>query len=257
MLALIRESLGGSRLVLGVDRLDYSKGIPDRIKAFERLLDIYPEWRGKATLLQISPKSRSEVKTYGDIEAEVTSLVGKVNGRFGDAAWTPIRYVNRSYSRSVLAGIYRAANVAMVTPLRDGMNLVAKEYLAAQDPEDPGVLVLSQFAGAAKELDRALIVNPHETDAVAAALKRALEMPLDERRASHAAMLDHLLKNDINKWAHDYLSALIGDSPGRRLLAGLRTLFGAPSELAPSADLVNRMQDVLRPRISPAAERPR
>ena len=124
------------------------------------------------TLLQLTPKSRSDIKQYGDIEAEVTGLIGKVNGRFGDAAWTPIRYVNRSYSRTVLAGLYRAADVAMVTPLRDGMNLVAKEYLAAQDPDDPGVLLLSQFAGAAKELDRALIVNPHETDAVAAALKR-------------------------------------------------------------------------------------
>ena len=125
--------------------------------------------------MQITPKSRSEVAQYGEIEAEVTGLIGKVNGRFGDAAWTPIRYVNRSYSRTVLAGLYRAADVAMVTPLRDGMNLVAKEYLAAQDPDDPGVLVLSRFAGAAKELDGALIVNPHETDAVAAALKRALE----------------------------------------------------------------------------------
>ena len=137
----------------------------------------------------MTPKSRSEVKQYDEIEAEVTGLIGKINGRFGDAAWTPIRYVNRSYSRTVLAGLYRSADVAMVTPLRDGMNLVAKEFLAAQDPEDPGVLVLSQFAGAAKELDRALIVNPHETDAVAAALKRALEMPLDERRERHAPML--------------------------------------------------------------------
>ena len=131
------------------------------------------------TLLQITPKSRSEIKQYGEIETELTGLIGKVNGRFGDAAWTPIRYVNKSYSRTVLAGLYRAADVGMVTPLRDGMNLVAKEYLAAQNPDDPGVLVLSQFAGAAKELDGALIVNPHETDAVAAALKRALEMPLD------------------------------------------------------------------------------
>ena len=106
------------------------------------------------TLLQVTPKSRSEIKQYGEIETEVTGLIGKVNGRFGDAAWTPIRYVNRSYSRTVLAGLYRAADVGMVTPLRDGMNLVAKEYIAAQDPDDPGVLVLSQFAGAAKELDR-------------------------------------------------------------------------------------------------------
>ena len=119
-----------------------------------------------------------------DAQREASEVIGKVNGRFGDAAWTPIRYVNRSYSRTVLAGMYRAADVAMMTPLRDGMNLVAKEYLAVQDPENPGVLMLSQFAGAAKELDRALIVNPHETDAVAAALKRALEMPLEERRGA-------------------------------------------------------------------------
>ena len=187
--------------MLGVDRLDYSKGIPDRIKAFERLLENSPEWRGKVTLLQVTPKSRSEIRQYGEIETEVTGLIGKVNGRFGDAAWTPIRYVNKSYSRTVLAGLYRAADVGMVTPLRDGMNLVAKEYLAAQNPDDPGVLVLSQFAGAAKELDGALIVNPHETDAVAAALKRALEMPLEERRERHAPMLEHLLENDIKKWA--------------------------------------------------------
>ena len=197
MVALVRESLGGNKLILGVDRLDYSKGIPDRVKAFERLLENNQEWRGNVTLLQVTPKSRSDIKQYGDIEAELTGLIGRVNGQYGDAAWTPIRYVNRSHSRTVLAGLYRAAEVAMVTPLRDGMNLVAKEYLAAQDPEDPGVLVLSQFAGAAKELTGALIVNPHETDAVAAALKRALEMPLEERRERHAPMLRHLMENDV------------------------------------------------------------
>ena len=235
LVALVRESLGGSRLVLGVDRLDYSKGIPDRVKAFERLLENNPEWRGRVTLLQITPKSRSDVKQYGEIESEVTGLIGKVNGQFGDAAWTPIRYVNRSYSRTVLAGLYRAADVAMVTPLRDGMNLVAKEYLAAQDPEDPGVLVLSEFAGAAKELDRALIVNPHETDAVAAALKRALEMPLAERRERHAPMVAHLLENDIRKWAEDYLAALVEGAPARNLLAGIRALFGVSTEQTPFA----------------------
>src|ERR1700684_1025897 len=130
----------------------------------------------------MTPKSPSDIKQYGDIESELTGLIGKVNGQYGDPAWTPIRYVNRSHSRTVLAGLYRAADVAMVTPLRDGMNLVAKEYLAAQNPDDPGVLVLSQFAGAAKELDGALIVNPHETDAVAGALQRALGMPLEARR---------------------------------------------------------------------------
>src|ERR1700690_3901893 len=235
MLALVRESLGGSRLVLSVDRLDCSKGIPERIKAFERFLEMNPDWHGKATLLQLTPKSWSDIKQYAEIESEAAALIGKVNGRFGDAAWTPIRYVNRSYSRTVLAGIYRAADVAMVTPLRDGMNLVAKEFLAAQNPEDPGVLVLSQFAGAAKELDRALIVNPHETDAVASALKRALEMPLEERRQRHAPMLEHLLENDVRKWAEDYLATLVEGGPTRRLLEGIRALFGVSSENGPLA----------------------
>jgi trehalose 6-phosphate synthase len=235
LVALVRESLGGSRLVLGVDRLDYSMGIPQRVKAFEQLLETSPEWHGKVTLLQITPTSRTEVEQYGEIEAEVTCLIGRINGRFGDAAWTPIRYVNRSYSRTVLAGLYRAADVAMVTPLRDGMNLVAKEYLAAQDPEDPGVLVLSQFAGAAKELDRALIVNPHETDAVVWALKRALAMPLVERRERHGPMLAHLLENDIRKWAEDYLAALLEGAPARNLLADIRAVFGVSSDQAPFA----------------------
>jgi trehalose 6-phosphate synthase len=225
MVSLVRESLGGSRLVLGIDRLDHSKGIPDRIKAFERFLEKYPEWLGKATLLQLTPKSRSDIRQYSEIESEVTGLIGRVNGRFGDAAWTPIRYVNRSYSRTVLAGIYRAADIAMVTPLRDGMNLVAKEFLAAQDPDDPGVLLLSQFAGAAKELDQALIVNPHETDAVAAALKRALEMPLDERRDRHAPMLAHLLKYDIKRWAKSYTSTLVDGGTGRGLREMIRALL--------------------------------
>jgi trehalose 6-phosphate synthase len=216
-------------------RLDYSKGIPNRVKAFERLLENNPEWRGNVTLLQVTPKSRSDIKQYGDIETELTGLIGKVNGQYGDPAWTPIRYVNRSHSRTVLAGLYRAANVAMVTPLRDGMNLVAKEYLAAQDPEDPGVLVLSQFAGAAKELTGALIVNPHESDAVAAALKRALEMTLEERRERHAPMLEYLMENDVRKWAEDYLATLVEGAPTRRLLEGIRSLFGVSSENGPLA----------------------
>ena len=235
MVALVKESLGGNKLVLGVDRLDYTKGIPDRIKAFERFLEENPDWRGKVTLLQITPKSRTDIEEYAEIEREVTGLIGRVNGRFGDAAWTPIRYVNRSYSRTVLAGMYRAADVAMVTPLRDGMNLVAKEYLAAQDAENPGVLVLSEFAGAARELDQALIVNPHETDAVAAALKRALEMPVDERRERHAPMLAHLLEFDITRWAEDYLSALVEGRGNRSLFNSLRIFFGAAQGREPIA----------------------
>jgi trehalose 6-phosphate synthase len=230
IVSLVRESLGGSKLVLGVDRLDYSKGIPQRIKGFERFLETNPEWHGRVTLLQLTPKSRSDIPQYADIESEVTGLIGRVNGRFADAAWTPIRYVNRSYSRTVLAGLYGSADVAMVTPLRDGMNLVAKEFLAAQDPENPGVLLLSQFAGAAQELGGALLINPHETDAVAAALKRALEMPLEERRELHAPMLAHLLKHDIKRWARVYLATLTDGAPKRRLLDGIRSLFGSSGE---------------------------
>jgi trehalose 6-phosphate synthase len=235
MVALVRESLGGSRLVLSVDRLDCSKGISERIKAFERFLETNPDWHGKATLLQLTPKSWSDIKQYAEIESEVAGLIGKVNGRFGDAAWTPIRYVNRSYSRTVLAGIYRAAHVAMTTPLRDGMNLAAKEFLVAQDPDDPGVLMLSQFAGAAVELDEALIVNPHETDAVAAALRRALEMPLNERRERHAPMLAHLLKNDIKRWSRSYTSTLVDRKNGRGLLGVMRHLLKPLPSQSPHA----------------------
>jgi trehalose 6-phosphate synthase len=235
MLGLVRESLGGSRLVLSVDRLDCSKGIPERIKAFERFLETNPDWHGKATLLQLTPKSWSDIKQYAEIESEVAGLIGKVNGRFGDAAWTPIRYVNRPYSRTVLAGIYRAADVAMTTPLRDGMNLGAKEFLAAQDPDDPGVLMLSQFAGAAVELDEALIVNPHEMDAVAAALKRALEMPREERRERHAPMLAHLLKNDIKRWSRSCTSTLVAQRNGRSLLGVMRHLLKPLPSQTPSA----------------------
>ena len=221
--------------MLSVDRLDCSKGIPERIKAFERFLEMNPEWHGKATLLQLTPKSWSDIKQYAEIESEVAGLIGKVNGRFGDAAWTPIRYVNRSYSRTVLAGIYRAADVAMATPLRDGMNLAAKEFLAAQDPDDPGVLMLSQFAGAAVELDQALIVNPHETDAVAAALKRALEMPLNERRERHAPMLAHLLKNDIQRWSRSYTSTLVERRTGRACWRSCATCLSRCDRKLPDA----------------------
>ena len=233
LVAQVKDSLGGCRLILGVDRLDYSKGIPHRIKAFDRFLEDNPNWHSKVTLLQITPKSRSEIKEYSDIEAEVTTLIGKINGRFGDAAWTPIRYVNKSYSRTALAGIYRAADVAMVTPLRDGMNLVAKEYIAAQDPDDPGVLVLSEFAGAAKELDHALLINPHEIDGVASALKVALEMAVEERRARHAPMLQYLIQNDIKNWADAYLSSLSENSQGLGLLNGIRALFTGALEQRP------------------------
>jgi trehalose 6-phosphate synthase len=221
----LRDSLGGKRLILGVDRLDYSKGIPHRIRAFGHFLDKYPEWLGKVTFLQVTPKSRAEVPEYAAMNQEIDGLVGQINGRHGDTAWSPIRYVNRSYSRAALAGLYRSAQVALVTPLRDGMNLVAKEYVAAQDPEDPGVLVLSQFAGAAQELDGALIVNPHETEGVVEAIRNALEMPLLDRRERQHRMFEHLVANDIDRWAKRFLSALGGSRKQSGLLRGFQRLF--------------------------------
>ncbi len=216
--------------MLGVDRIDCSKGILHRMRAFERFLELNPAWRSKATLLQVTPVRGQDDKRLGETAAELAGLIGKINGRFGDAAWTPIRYVNRCYSRGALAGLLRLADVALVTPLRDGMNLVAKEFVAAQDSEDPGALVLSQFAGAANELDRALIVNPHETDAVAAALKRALEMPLPERRERHATMLGRLMNWDVETWSQSYVSALVESHSGRGIFDGIRSLFGILGE---------------------------
>jgi trehalose 6-phosphate synthase len=204
----VRESLGGRRLILGVDRLDYSKGIVHRIQGFAEFLERFPRWRGQVTYLQVTPISRSEVPEYAELNQAVSTLVGRVNGRFGEPAWTPVRYVNRAYSRASLAALYRMAAVGLVTPLRDGMNLVAKEYVAAQDPESPGVLVLSQFAGAAEELDGAILVNPHEPEAMAAAIDGALQMPLAERQTRHQRMFRHLAANDIDRWAERFLAAL-------------------------------------------------
>jgi len=222
----IVESLHGQKLVLGVDRLDYSKGIIHRLNAFDRFLEVNPEWRSRVTYLQVTPKSRGEIREYAAIDDEVSTLIGRINGRFGEASWTPVRYVNRSYSRTALAGVYRAANVALVTPLRDGMNLVAKEFVAAQDPDNPGVLILSQFAGAVSELDGAVVVNPHEVEGVAAAIKQALEMPLVERRDRHGPMLAHLLDHTVDQWSDNFLSTLGETRQRPSLIEGLRAMFG-------------------------------
>jgi trehalose 6-phosphate synthase len=202
------KSLGGRALIIGVDRLDYSKGIPHRLSAFERFLQMQPDWRGKVTYLQIAPKSRIDIPEYGDIGREIGSAAGRINGAYGEADWTPIRYINRAYGHSTLAGLYRAARVGLVTPLRDGMNLVAKEYVASQNPDDPGVLILSRFAGAAQECKAALLVNPYDTDSVAAAIGQALAMPLPERRDRHNAMFRVLSHNDIQRWAGSFLAEL-------------------------------------------------
>ncbi len=204
----VLDSLSGRLLLVGVDRLDYSKGIPERMQAFERFLATYPDWRGKVTYLQITPRSRTDIPEYVDIARVVGEAAGRINGTYGEASWTPIRYINRAHSRTALVGLYRAARVALVTPLRDGMNLVAKEFVAAQDPEDLGVLVLSRFAGAACELAAALIVNPYDPEGVSAAIDRALSMPLSERQKRQRAMLEILSRNDLRFWAERFIDAL-------------------------------------------------
>ncbi|RNF84242.1 alpha,alpha-trehalose-phosphate synthase (UDP-forming) [Montanilutibacter psychrotolerans] len=204
----LAASLSRRALAIGVDRLDYSKGLPERFRAFARYLERHPGQRGKLTYLQIAPVSRSGVAEYRALRGELEQLAGHINGGHADADWTPMRYVNRNYPHASLTGFYRLARVGLVTPLRDGMNLVAKEFVAAQDPEDPGVLVLSSFAGAARELHEALIVNPYDIDGVADAIEMAVTMPLAERRERWQAMMAQLQEHDIVAWRRDYLRAL-------------------------------------------------
>ncbi len=195
-------------MIIGVDRLDYSKGLVERFRAFERLLETYPNDRGLVTLMQVAPPSRSDVGGYSEIRTALETAAGNINGRFADFDWVPIRYLNKSFERSELTCFYRASRVGLVTPLRDGMNLVAKEYVAAQKAEDPGALVLSRFAGAARDLDGALIVNPYDIDEVAGALQRALDMPLEERRARYQGMIGPLKRHDVHHWRKGFLDAL-------------------------------------------------
>lgn len=196
--------------IIGVDRLDYSKGLPERFKAFDEFLHRYPAFNKRVGFVQVAPPSRGEVDAYADIRVELEQLAGSINGRFGELDWTPVQYICRSLPRDVLAPLMRQSNVGFVTPLRDGMNLVAKEYVAAQDPDDPGVLILSQFAGAAEEMREALIVNPYDPEEMAQQLHRALTMPLQERRARHSALLTHITRYDAKSWANAFLSTLRG-----------------------------------------------
>jgi len=198
------------RLILGVDRLDYTKGIPERLLAFGRLLELFPEWKGRVSFLQVSVPSREDVPEYSEQRARVENIVGRINGEHGEADWVPIRYLYRSYDRGQLSRLYRSADVGCVTPLRDGMNLVAKEYVAAQNPERPGVLVLSSFAGAARELKEALLTNPWYVDGMARDLDRALRMPPEERLARHQKLLATVTRTTAVTWADDFISTLEG-----------------------------------------------
>ncbi len=194
--------------IIGVDRLDYTKGLPERFKAFRKLLELHPEHWKTVTLMQIAPPTRIEVEAYANIRTELEGLSGSINGEFGDFDWTPVRYVHRAMSRDTLAALFRGSEVGLVTPLRDGMNLVAKEYVAAQNEEDPGVLILSKFAGAAEELEEALIVNPYNIDDMANAMQIALRMPLEERKERHAALLRRIKTHDVSSWRKSFLEVL-------------------------------------------------
>jgi trehalose 6-phosphate synthase len=217
----MRASMGERALIIGVDRLDYSKGIKQRIEAFACFIRSNTQFRNRVTYLQVTPKSRSEVPEYRRMQHEIAEQAGWANGNFGEVDWTPIRYVNKTIAHSSLAGLYRMARVGLVTPLRDGMNLVAKEFVAAQDPDDPGVLILSRFAGAAHELDSAILVNPYDTEGTARAIARALEMPWNERKDRWTSMMEKLERNNVKQWRQNFLSVLAGrpaqsqpDSPG-------------------------------------------
>jgi trehalose 6-phosphate synthase len=201
--------LGSRKLIIGVDRLDYSKGIPERMEAYERFLVNNPDRRGHITYLQIAPTSRSEVPEYETLSRAVNETLGRINGSLGEPGWVPIQYVTSAYPRSLLAALYRLACVALVTPMRDGMNLVAKEYVAAQDPLDPGVLILSKFAGAAQQLTGALIVNPNDKLEVAEAIGDALQMSHQERVTRWQSMIGPLRDRDVSWWAGAFLKELV------------------------------------------------
>lgn len=211
-----QESLGQRKLVIGVDRLDYSKGIVQRLEAFGEFLRNHPEDRGRVSLLQIAPPSRSDVPEYAELDRLSDEVAGRLNAQLGEFDWTPIRVVKKAYSRKALAGFYRRAQVGLVTPMRDGMNLVAKEYVAAQDPADPGVLVLSRFAGAAQQMGEALIVNPFDSHEVAEAIRTALAMPRSERIRRFERLYAIIAATDIDWWTRQYLLALSGKTPPPR-----------------------------------------
>jgi len=214
----LRRSAEGKKMIIGVDRLDYSKGIEQRFLGYRRFLEEHVDWRGNVSFLQIAPPSRGDVHAYEDIREILDGLSGRINGAFAHVDWVPIRYVNQGYPRAALSGFYRASDVALITPLRDGMNLVAKEYVASQDPADPGVLILSRFAGAAHQMGEAILVNPYSKDEISDAIRKALDMPKEERVRRWRSLIETVRREDIVAWRHGFVEALEGkqaaaDSP--------------------------------------------
>jgi trehalose 6-phosphate synthase len=206
----LTESLAGRYLMIGVDRLDYSKGLPNRFEAFNRLLTRFPEHSQHVSYLQVAVPSREDVSEYASLRPVLNRMAGDINGRHGTFDWVPLRYMSQGVSRATLAGFHRISRVGLVTPLRDGMNLVAHEYIAAQNPEDPGVLVLSRFAGAASYFQDALIVNPNDPDEIAEAMHAALTMPLPERRLRHARLFEQVLRLTASSYCETFVGALSG-----------------------------------------------
>lgn len=204
----VLESGVGRALIIGVDRLDYSKGLAERFLGYERFLQKNPDRRALVYLMQIAPPSRTDVESYRDIRDNLDSLSGRINGQYADIDWVPIRYVNQGYPRETLAGVYRAARIGLVTSLRDGMNLVAKEYVAAQDPYDPGVLILSRFTGAAEQLTGAILINPYSAEDIAEGIAKALSMPKAERIARWKPMFEMVRDHDVVWWRKRFIDAL-------------------------------------------------
>jgi trehalose 6-phosphate synthase len=209
---------GPDLFAIGVDRLDYSKGLPNRFRAFGRYLELRPP-EMRPCLVQIAPPTRQEVLAYQNITEELQGLTGQINGRFAELDWTPIRFINRSVDRSRLARLYRKARSCLVTSLADGMNLVAKEFVAAQDADDPGVLILSRFAGAAEDMVDALLVNPYDIDDMAQAIDRAFKMPLAERRERHRSCLAVVESSDAALWSANFVNVLRTESSGREFVS--------------------------------------
>lgn len=226
--------------IIGIDRLDYTKGLPQKFRAFGKFLEEFPEHRRRIVLSQFAPPTRESVEAYADIRAELEALSGAINGRYGELDWVPINYIHRPMPRNELRDVYRSSRVCWVTPLMDGMNLVSKEYVASQDPADPGVLILSKFAGAAEQLRDAVLVNPYDPNDMVQGLRQALEMPIDERVARHEKLARIVRKPDAAAWSKTYFSALIKagrrrigkTQPSARVMEAMKRLGAEPKKKA-------------------------
>jgi trehalose 6-phosphate synthase len=224
--------------IIGIDRLDYTKGLPQKFRAFGKFLEEYPDYRRRIVLSQFAPPTRESVEAYADITDELEALSGAINGRFGELDWVPINYIHRPMPRNELRDVYSTSRIGWVTPLLDGMNLVAKEYVASQDSFDPGVLILSKFAGAAAQLTDAVLVNPYDPNDMTQGLRLALTMPTDERLARHAKLASVVREFDSEAWGSSYFTAL--------LHAGSRRLGKALNSSPETNDAVDRLRAIIR-----------